>query len=277
MDVAKLRGRGRRSSWTDKEILELRELWGTMRDIDLARKLGKSLSVVRLKASVLNLREEKGRRVGCRPGSTTYPWSREEDLILIKNCGQLSIFELMELLPRRNRVAIERHCYELGYSPTQGTYTRGKIERDTGYDWRQIKRARDAIGQNWKRYGSRKYMITWDQVQEIIEYLKNETRKWSKHYGLDGCRVCGATGSTERERHSGDGLCKRCWDRRRHMRSWIVSAFYKGRCTLMNEEVWRVYLCGDEVSETKHEVRCSLILAGDENNGDENTRRYSKG
>jgi len=242
-----------------------------MRDIDLALKLGKTLSMVRLKASTLKLREEKGRRVGCRPGRITYPWSREEDLILVKNCGQLSIFELMQLLPRRNRVAIERHCYELGYSPTQGTYTRGKVERDTGYDWRQIRRARDALGQNWKRYGSRKYMITWDQVEEIIDYLKNETRKWSKQYGLDSCRVCGADGNTERERHSGDGLCKKCWDRRRHSRSWVINAFRGCRYVLLTEEAWKSYVddAGSVVASTDN-GGCSQLLAGDDDHGDEN-------
>jgi hypothetical protein len=235
----KLRASGRRSTWTEEELVKLRDLWGTMRDADVAKALEKTVSVVRFKASVLKLREEKGRRAGCRPGRVTYPWSRDEDLILRKNVGHLSIFELMDLLPRRNRVAIERRCYELGFSPTQGTYTRGRIERETGYDWRQIRRARDAIGQTWKRYGLRKYMISDDQVIEIIEYLKNEKRKWSRQYDIDCCVQCRASGTGERERHSGDGLCKRCWDRRRHTRSWIVTAFIKGRPAFLTEEFWQ--------------------------------------
>jgi hypothetical protein len=215
---------GRKSSWNLAETQRLRELWGTMRDSDVAAALGKTISVIRFRATKLKLREEKGRRAGCRPGKITYPWNRTEDLVLIKNVGHLSIFELMEMLPRRNRVAIERRCYELGFSPTQGTYTRGKIERDTGYDWRQIRRARDGTGQVWKRYGIRKYMISSDQVEEIIEWLKNEKRKWSRQYNLDACITCGVTGFTERERHSGDGKCKKCWDKRRHARSWATKA-----------------------------------------------------
>lgn len=199
-----------RSHWTDEELTKLRDIWGTMRDADVAQALGKTISVVRFKATSLKLREEKGLRAGCRPGRITYPWTREEDLVLIKNVGHLSIFELLELLPRRNRVAAERRCYELGFSPTQGTYTRGKIERDTGYDWRQIRRARDAIGQVWKRYGIRKYMISFEQVQDIIEYLRTEKRKWSMQYDLDNCIKCKTSGTGERDRHSGDGFCKRC-------------------------------------------------------------------
>lgn len=231
--------RGKRSSWTELELAKLKDLWGTMRDADLAMALGKTISMVRFKATVLKLREEKGRRAGCRPGRVTYPWSKIEDLVLVKNVGHMSIFELMQELPRRNREAIERRCYELGFTPTQGTYTRGKIERDTGYDWRQIRRARDALGQEWKRYGLRKYMISDEQVQDIIEYLRTETRKWSKRYNLDQCVVCGTNGDGERERHSGDGLCKRCWDRRRHMRNRIVESFQRGRFVMLTPELWQ--------------------------------------
>lgn len=261
---------GRRSSWTDDELSRLRELWGTMRDADVARALNKTVSVVRFKASILKLREEKGRRAGCRPGRVTYPWSREEDLVLVKNVGHLSIFELLDMLPRRNRVAIERRCYELGYSPTQGTYTRGKIERETGYDWRQIRRARDAIGQIWKRYGLRKYMITEDQVQEIVEYLRIEKRKWSRQYNIDNCIQCGTSGTGERERHSGDGLCKRCWDRRRHQRTWILSAFRKGRPTPLSPVVWREKVCTDpnewQLAQTiaAESVQNAQLLSGHE-------------
>jgi hypothetical protein len=244
-DVTKRR---KRSRWTEDEETRLRDLWGTKRDSEVAAMLGKTVQAVRAKATDLNVREEKGRRAGCRPGRVTYPWNKEEDLILVKNVGHLSIFELMENLPRRNRLAIERRCYELGFSPTQGTYTRLQIERETGYDWRQIQRARDAIKQNWKRYGLRKYMITFDQVQEIIGYLRTEKRKWSLHYNLDKCRLCGASGTDERTRHSGDGLCKRCWDFRRHNRSQIVEALNRRRITILSEEIWHAYL-RDESSE----------------------------
>ena len=205
----------------------------------MAAGIGKTTKAVRDKASALGLREEKGKRAGCRPGNVTYPWGRDEDLVLVKNVGHLNIFELMEQLPRRSRVAIERRCYELGFSPAQGTYSRLQIEQDTGYDWRQIKRARDALGQNWKRYGLRKYMITFDQMQDIVEYLKTETRKWSLQYNLDSCRRCGASGDDERCRHSGDGLCKRCWDFRRHARKSIVSAIRGGRAVLLTEDIWK--------------------------------------
>ena len=90
--------KGRKSSWTQSELDKLRELWGTMKDSEVAQALGKTVSGVRFTASVLKLREEKGRRTGCRPGKTTFPWTRQEDLVLIKNVGHLSIFELLELL-----------------------------------------------------------------------------------------------------------------------------------------------------------------------------------
>jgi len=238
-----------RLRWTPEEEALLRKLWGTQRDSELAERLGKTIKSVRSKATEMNVRAEKGRRTVCRSGRTAYPWLPEEDLVLVKNVGHLNIFELLELLPRRNRLAIERRCYELGFSPTQGTHTRLQIERDTGYDWRQIQRARDALGQVWKRYGTRKYMITFDQVQDIIEYLKTETRKWSLHYDLDGCRLCGASGDEDRTRHSGDGLCKRCWDFRRHGRVQVVDALRKGRVMILTEEIWHAYIRDEPMPE----------------------------
>lgn len=251
--------RRKRARWTDEEEKKLRELWGTCRDSQIAALLGKTVSSVRFKAGTMGLREEKGRRAGCRPGRMTYPWDKEEDLILMKNVGHLNIFELMEQLPRRNRLAIERRCYELGFSPTQGTYTRLQIERETSYDWRQIKRARDALGQNWKRYGFRKYMITFDQVQDITEYLRDEKRKWSLQYGLDKCRQCGVSGDRVRDRHSGDGLCKRCWDFRRHGRAEILVLIEKGKSTILTEDIWYAYIRDEEEQKVvpENDVRVS--------------------
>lgn len=251
--------RRKRARWIEAEEKKLRELWGTRRDSEIAAMLGKTLSSVRFKAGAMGLREEKGHRVGCRPGRVAYPWSKEEDLVLMKNVGHLNIFELMESLPRRNRLAIERRCYELGFSPTQGTYTRLQIERETGYDWRQIKRARDALRQNWKRYGFRKYMITFDQTQEIVEYLRDETRMWSLQYGLDKCRQCGTDGDGERERHSGDGLCKRCWDFRRHARVAVMTAIARGKAVVLTEDIWYAYIRDDDGPDTVDESGTQAI------------------
>ena len=245
-------GSGRPSStWTAEDISRLEELWGTARDADVAEALGKSISTVRFKAGQLNLREKKGRRAGCRPGRVTYPWSAEEDLVLKKNVGYMSIFELQDALPRRNRVAIERRCYELGFSPTQGTYTRARIEKDTGYDWRQIRRAKESLGQVWKRYGERKYMISFDQVQEITEWLRDEKRKWSREYNLDNCTACGADGEGDTERHSGDGLCKQCWDDRRHKRARVYRSFRDGHYIALTVEAWLEHACDDSMEDAE--------------------------
>lgn len=231
--------RGRRASWTDDELNKLRDIWGTMKDAEVAQAIGKTVSGVRLKATVLKLREAKGKRAGTRSGQVTRPWSKSEEMLLVKNVGHLSIFELMDLLPGRTRSSIESRCRRLGFTPTQGTFTRCGIERETGYDWRQIKRARDAIGQVWKRYGVRKYIVTEDQVQEITDWLRDEKRKWSKRWNLDCCVQCGTSGLTERERHSGDGLCKGDWDRRRYLRNLYVNNIISGRSAVLTEDLWK--------------------------------------
>ena len=228
----------KRTLWTAEQIVKLRELWGTMRDAEVAKAVGKTLSSVRLKATNLKLREEKGKRAGTRSGAITQPWTKAEEMILIKNVGLLSIFELMEILPSRTRAAIESRCRKLGMAPTQGTFTRCGIERDTGYDWRQIRRARDALGQTWKRYGVRKYIITEDQLDDITEYLKHEPTKWSKRWNLDACRVCGTNGTSDSERHSGDGLCKSDWDKRRYVRKSTVHSLKSNKLKVLTEQSW---------------------------------------
>ena len=229
----------RNNAWTPEQLSKIREIWGTMKDAEIAAVLGKTISSVRLKATALKLREEKGKRAGTRSGEITAPWSKTEEMILVKNVGHSSIFELMELLPLRTRASIESRCRRLGFSPTQGTFTRCGIERETGYDWRQIRRARDAIGQVWKRYGVRKYIISEEQVDEITDWLKNEKRKWSKRWNLDACVSCGASGFSERDRHSGDGLCKREWDQRRYVRNMTAKNVADGKLTLLTEDLWQ--------------------------------------
>ena len=50
-------GSRKRSSWTDEELAKLRDLWGTLKDSDVAAALGKSVSCIRIRATILNLRE----------------------------------------------------------------------------------------------------------------------------------------------------------------------------------------------------------------------------
>lgn len=238
--------------WTPDQLSKLREVWGTMKDAQVAQSLGKTVSAVRLKATALKLREEKGKRAGTRSGETTFPWTKDEEMVLYNNAGLCSIYELLELLPRRTRASIENRCRRLGFSPTQGTYTRCGIERATGYDWRQIKRARDATGQIWKRYGKRKYIITEDQYEEIIAYLKDEPVKWSKQWDLDACLVCGTSGRSERERHSGDGLCKKNWDQRRYIRNSTVASIVSGKIKPLTQEIWDNLTRSQNGSSIKH-------------------------
>jgi hypothetical protein len=208
--------------WSDEDKKTIRELWGTCKNAELAKILNKTVSSVNYQATVLNLRQEKGYRSGGRAGIACRRWTNREQKILIDSIGHLSIVDIEKRLPGRTRSSIETKCNQLGYCATQGSFSRADIERDTGYDWRQIKRARTALRQEWKRYGKRKFIVTEDQRDDIVEYLKEETNKWCKKYNLDGCINCGATGTATKERHAGDGLCKKCLDHRRYDRAQII-------------------------------------------------------
>ena len=212
----------KKSIWTESEISKVRELWGTMKNVDLAVSVGKTISALTYLATKLNLRQEKGYRAGGCKHIPCRRWTNREHKILIDSIGHLSTSEIEKRLPGRSWHSIETKCYDLGYSTTQGTFSCAMIEKETGYDWRQIKRARDRLGQTWKRYGKRKFIITEDQRDDIIEYLKCEVKKWSIKYDLDACIKCGASGLGPRDSHAGDGLCKRCVDARRYERHRIV-------------------------------------------------------
>ena len=94
-------------------------------------------------------------------------------------------------------------------------------------------------------------MISFDQVQEIVEWLRDETRKWSREYNLDCCVGCGANGANDTERHSGDGLCKQCRDDRRHKRGRVHRSFRDGFYIPLTREVWLEYACDESPDSTE--------------------------
>jgi len=97
-----------------------------------------------------------------------------------------------------------------------GGFTRGAMSlagmiRATGYTKTQLCRAMGALAQKWKRTGPQgDYLITDDQIDEIIEWLRHDF--WCKCKHLYACLWC----SGQRRPHRAMGLCESCfWKHRK--------------------------------------------------------------
>lgn len=98
---------------------------------------------------------------------------------------------------------------------TRGALTLRELMTTTGYSRSQLLRAREALKQRWGRLGPKgDHLITEEQAEEILEWLKHDY--WSKSKHLYCCLRC----QTNRRDHFGLGLCTRCYPRyRRHCQS----------------------------------------------------------
>jgi len=151
-------------------------------------------------------------------------WSKEEVRVLLdgignyglshfqKKSGQPHEFEYEGAPKHRSKKAIYgKILREFGPGGlTRGVYTVHRLAKNTGYNKEQLYRAREACKQKWKRIGPRgAYLITEDQVDEIIEWLKHDY--WCKPHRLYCCLYC----NTEHRLHYSRGLCVRCYSRYR--------------------------------------------------------------
>ena len=97
------------------------------------------------------------------------------------------------------------HRMELG-GFTRGSFSLDAVMCRTGYTRKQLFRAMAALNQKWKRTGPRgPYLVTDDQLDEIVEWLRHDF--WCKSKHLYSCLWC----SGEKRRHEGLGLCVSCF------------------------------------------------------------------
>ena len=148
-------------------------------------------------------------------------WTKAEDNLLFDYAGGATRDRLLQLLPGRSWKAIKSRSRTLGIDVWQGTWTMARIIKETGYNWKQVKRARLALGQKWRRAKSRKvradgkggtrYVISDEQFEEIVDFLQEgrdlvflsrygqPTVRWSRYH--DRCVVCGTNGTAPNQRH----------------------------------------------------------------------------
>jgi len=146
-------------------------------------------------------------------------WTKVESKKLLFGAGAFGISWLQRQTgPAYNWVNAPKHrsCFALkakmlrmglgGF--TRGTWSLERAKRETGFTQSQLFRAMKALNQKWKRTGPRgDYLITDDQMDDILEWLKHDF--WCKCKHLYCCVWCGEA----RRRHFSLGLCDTCYKR----------------------------------------------------------------
>lgn len=75
----------------------------------------------------------------------------------------------------------------------------------TGYSKSQLFRAQRAMNQKWLRSSKKgNYLITIDQIEELLDWLKEDY--WCKSKRLYNCVYCGS----HNKKHVSFGLCRNC-------------------------------------------------------------------
>lgn len=162
-------------------------------------------------------------------------WTKEESARLMRLVGESTAQELVAEFPGKSWQAIKAKARRLGFSPFQGSWTLTRMIEETGYNWKQLGKAREALGQVWaesgaprsaKRGGHRpRFVITDEQVQELLAHLATATRRrWGTSRDgastWDCCQVCGATGGTPMAEHDYGGWCRGCREKAARRKRW---------------------------------------------------------
>lgn len=155
--------------WSDEDIAKLREYAGKMPVKELAAKLGRTYVATYVKA----------REIGLNASFSRKRWTQEEYKKLLE-CEHLTIAELADSLGRSRQVTANK-LRERGYKFLCGVYSLKGASKHTGYNMDQLQRARKALKQKWRRVKSfgthMRYKISEEQLEEICEWLKNDTWK----------------------------------------------------------------------------------------------------
>lgn len=148
--------------WTDEDLVQFRALAGTMPVEELSKRLGHSA------ISIMNA----ATRFGVSVAYERKKWTQDELNKVMIECESKTFDQLTALVPR-SRAAISNKMSELGWKQLADRHSLHSAIKATGYSQSQLLRARDALGQRWKRT-TKRFIISPKQLEELCEYLKWE-------------------------------------------------------------------------------------------------------
>lgn len=158
-------------------------------------------------------------------------WTKAEDRHLILGIGAYGWAWFDEKLPNRTRPEMKERARRLFGTGelTRGTYTLAALQARTGYHRTQLLRARNAVGQKWRRTGvGGCYLISEEQQEELCSWLQHDY--WHKRLQLYCCAWCG----TDARPPCGCGLCRPCYlQATRISRRWNLPLTIGGKLSLV--------------------------------------------
>ncbi len=152
--------------WSKARESKLRRLFQAgMATDELAKAVGSTPVAVRSKLKHMGIWKQM------RPGPK--PWTSADMSTLLFKCEKYSMKDLCEALGRPYYV-VRRKMRQLDIQPLCAMYTIRKASEVTGYDVKQLKRAREGLGQVWRRVNYHRYAISKKQLAIMCDYLKHE-------------------------------------------------------------------------------------------------------
>jgi 5-bromo-4-chloroindolyl phosphate hydrolysis protein len=147
-------------------------------------------------------------------------WTLEDEIALRALYRRRSI-DWLEAYLKRSRSSIRSKANRLKISETKQTFSLRNLIESTGYNWKQILKAKKELNQTWKRIGSDNgpYAITEEQKSQLLAHLAKPGPKYSVKPGrkpnnfwaptlqLTKCLNCQHT----KHKHQGIGLCIKCY------------------------------------------------------------------
>jgi len=144
-------------------------------------------------------------------------WTPQDTYFLRRYFGRKPINWLAVRLHRTPN-AIWCRANKLNLLSSGKTHNLSDLIRDTGYNWKQLLKAKTELNQNWERHKNKKgskYYITEEQKEELLRHLakpgpkfSNSIILWESILRIKRCLQCGV----EDEEHYSLGLCKSCFD-----------------------------------------------------------------
>jgi len=162
--------------WTDKEIKRLREAVEGKSPEERPSSLALlELLPERSRSSINNKLKELGLAVDMKQGWQA--WTEEDIHQLIHLSAKHTPRDIAKIM-KRSWVAVKSKMKTLNLKAFDGTYSLVGLAKETGYDHRQLIRAKRKLRQKWTKvkHGKRgRYIIDWEQREELLEYLKKDS------------------------------------------------------------------------------------------------------
>lgn len=157
--------------WTEEDMKYLRENHKTKTLKELSDHLGRKRDSIRQMLV----------RIGGKAKTKDKPWRTADDHKLRELAEKYDFYGIAKSM-NRTYASVKTRARVIGITHLRGTYSLSNAAESTGYDVRQLLRAKKNLNQHWNkvRYSwTHRYVITEEQLEALCEWLKTERRSAS--------------------------------------------------------------------------------------------------